>query len=1153
MSEIEKFDIDNFDTNSNYVIEASAGTGKTYSIIEMLKKLTASEGYKDKYDVEKLNKILVVTYTEKATQELKDRIRRELNVSIENASVFTIHSFCKYIADTFPISSNLPTNLTMMSEEDIDAFINDYVRKGHIFEEYNKYICYFKDSKIENIVKNLKESLKKYYLNSNYKEDEKIISIDEEKYKEDILLIKGKDIFSKIDNIDDLPDEYQEYKDHYHVLQSSTEVKLRELSDILKPSTYFYYNGKDYKTSKKYSEEEKEAIEFFKNKRDKLKGIKMVDVLPLKYLKDLYKSLSEYKKENKLQTFDDMIRNVREEILKPDSKLKEKLKEKYTPGIIDEFQDTNQKQFDIFSSIFLEDDSHHLIVVGDPKQSIYGFQGSDLNVYNNAKDIIKSKGKLERLQTNYRSTDKMVVSCNKLFKEYKEEALDNEIFKEFQDSGESGKYESKYFDEEKKEFVENQAFWIIDEEVDEYEYAKAVCQQIVNCCLKNETGKTNLQLFEKDKERVHNVTFKDFTILYKSRSESYAIKSELKKAGIPFIVVGDLSLFNENAAYSFKTLFEAIDAEDFVGKNRTVFKKALLTPFFNLKIKDINKEKYNKDDSSEMDEIIRYKEIAKDKRWEDLIDEILYSSKLIETLNTINDIQQLGYYKQIATYCIDYLSKNHTIKDLIDNLTRLENDSSEDNGDSDDDKVSKVEKTTDFNAVTLSTMHASKGLQYPVTIVVGGFKGPNKQQAKYSRYDKEAEKNLLYKYSFKDYEQEDIQEAKRLFYVAYTRAQYVLMLPSYDKFGFEFLKTTLNKYKSHNPNDYKSFSIPTKEEEKCLKDKVREILNYKNGRKGEDKDKDNKVNNDKLVAKKQTLLTYKHSYSSLSHPKETEESRETDEITIEGKVDKEGSSDLLLTDIDKKGAQIEGELTKNTSDKIYKDHSSFIKGTQIGTALHEIFEKTDFTNLTYLEKTISRIMNKYNLHLTDEDQEYIKEIITNVLNAEFIEVIGSKQTGNTFKLNELTPDDRKNEIEFNFNMDSTAKDKLRNYCNGFMDLLFKRNINGMDVYSVLDYKSDSLNDDFLSYEDNSELKKHTDSHYSIQRVLYSYCLIKFLKSYYKDTNEEEIFKKHFGGIYYVYIKGCYSNTKNGIYVQTWNSYSDLENSYKEIIKFSKQK
>ena len=112
-----------------------------------------------------------------------------------------------------------------------------------------------------------------------------------------------------------------------------------------------------------------------------------------KYLRDFYLYYQKYKEENHLQSFDDMLRNVREAVLETDSELLKRLKEKYIYAIIDEFQDTNQVQFDIFEKVFLSE-GHNIIVVGDPKQSIYAYQGADVNVYQKAVSLIESKGEM---------------------------------------------------------------------------------------------------------------------------------------------------------------------------------------------------------------------------------------------------------------------------------------------------------------------------------------------------------------------------------------------------------------------------------------------------------------------------------------------------------------------------------------------------------------------------------------------------------------------------------------------------------------------------------------------------------------------------------------------------------------------------------------
>ena len=138
------------------------------------------------------------------------------------------------------------------------------------------------------------------------------------------------------------------------------------------------------------------------------------------------------------------------------------------------------------------------------------------------------------------------------------------------------------------------------------------------------------------------------------------------------------------------------------------------------------------------------------------------------------------------------------------------------------------------------------------------------------------------------------------------------------------------------------------------------------------------------------------------------------------------------------------------------------------------------------------------------------------------------------------------------NTDNSAA--LHNYCNGFVDLIFKRNINGSDFYSILDWKSDTFNpDDYpdfdkIEYFNGALLKKHTDTRYSIQRVLYSYSLIKWLTTFYKNESESQIFDNHFGGIYYAYLRGCHADTCSGIYARTWKNWDELENAFKQILK-----
>lgn len=1025
------FDIKEFKPYKNYVIDASAGTGKTHNIIEIVKKLVSE-------NICKLNEILIVTFTDKAAGELKDRIRKGLGeLYTEDTSIYTIHSFCDNTIKEFGISSNLPLNLSLVSNESLNNFINEYIRTADILKDIQEAMMYVNSN---NLIKNLKcllvNGISKYYLNKNNEEDESVISIEK---KEDNIVIK---------------------------------------------------NDMDEEKWSKY--------------------------IATKYLKDAYISYLNYKKENNYKTFDDMIRQVRESIIDDKCDLKDKLRKKYKYAIIDEFQDTNQLQFDIFSNIFLCE-NHNIIVVGDPKQSIYSFQGADVDVYLKAKKIIVDNGGIDCvLMKNYRSRKEQVESCNNLFKSY---------FDNFTNSDYCVK------ETDKKEYKclygghEVDAFWIASK-VKKDIYAKIVAREIVNCCEYDENGRTRLQITDKNDANYNyrNVTFKDFAILVRARKDSNEIIRELKALGVPFVRYKDTGLFTGKECADWIALFEAIDAIDFTGNNRNIFRKVLFTNFFGKSINEITDDLYKSDDNIEFSLLMKWREIASSNRWEDLINDIIVSSKLSDTMSTLSKLSSIGIYKQIGNYCVNYLLDNHNICDLITNLKDLQSGNEE----TEDENI--VEKSTDFNAVKIMTMHASKGLQFPVVITKGGYY--------LGEYDdcytyRDGNKKLLsyYKNSIIN---SDVEEQKRLFYVAYTRSEYITMIEIPSTSKIKVLKDLITKF----AKEYSHKNLDVNEyDKKMLKEKVKIILSKNSD--GVDNTSNNKQN--EFIEKQEELLkelikkgtkkkSYKHSYSSLSHSNEITEDEEN----------KEGKQDIGLSRFDKNSIYNNPFLDNTLKQLIIPN--GFPKGAIIGTCLHEIFEKIDFCNFEErIDETVDYSFKNYAIKDNMQYKEYVKNIVRNVILARMPIINGSKITENYMSLNSITFNDRKSEIEFTFNL---LDEKLRNYCNGFIDLLFRRG----EYYCLVDWKSDCLSDDFESFTENEALRSHVNNSYSIQRTLYSYCLIKWLKGFYKNETEAEIFENHFGGIYYVFIRGCNKDTGNGIYCQTWDSFSDLEKSFNEIIK-----
>ncbi len=1150
-------------------IEASAGTGKTYTITGIIQKLI-----KEKIDLEK---ILVVTYTEKAAGELRERIRKACpKQDVDNASIFTIHSFCQKTLSEFSFTANQCANLSLVEDTAIEDFIDLWIR--NVLKEDSEFKKLFEDAQkqttfINQLKRDFKQAVSKYYLNQAGKENEAIVGLDTEYFmffREQPLTYNQYNQLINFSSIEDLLfiDDFESVWKH---LNSNLQAKKAEafrddLLNNINVNHILEYNSNSFRTNT-VGEEIKDDLIFFRDLKKDFQALKKeVDVIPRisflsTQLQKIYLAWQQQKEKNKMQSYDDMLRSVREAVCSKNSKLKDQLQKKYTYAIIDEFQDTNQKQWDIFKTVFMEDADHTIIVVGDPKQSIYAFQGADVNVYANAiKSIEENGGAAYSLQTNYRSTDSMVRACNLLFKNF----FDPDSKSIFTESKPSGtKLTAKYCDKEIK------PVWIAgspDNNTNEKDFARIAVQTIIDCC-SWENGKTKLQV--NDNQKLRNVNFRDFAILGRTSTELKETERALRKAGIPFLRYKDGNLFYGKECLQWISLINAITAKDFTSTNRRILNEALFSDFFNISIDEVDNEKYDNPSCDERQLIIKWQQLAQQRKWAKLFEKIFADTDIENRLSRLDKMQMLSKIRQIGNYALDYLYKNDcSLEDVSKHLLRLSTDS-----DSSMDEGDIVEKGTDFECVQLMTIHASKGLEFPVVIVPAGLRQRNNNVPQVYLYHDD---NNNAKLSFAPYGKtlsikEDDFERERIFYVAYTRASSLLVLPYYDVWNPATDKTKAEMY------EFLSRSISSLFEEKG-KQFINEISDI--GKKYEElqadvqkllaeskknKEQQTAIQTEKdvsteasqldttkaLSSKVPSLSIHKHSYSSLSHKKAVAE-----EMTENGgRADKEGSEEqqLSLAGFDMAQNPVSYIAVPGTNvvcPPAITAPYNFPKGTKLGIALHEVFEKADFSSAQDdegLRRLITACFEKQTLSIPEGDPDqwltYTASILWNTVNAALPEISGTTPTGNYFKLSDLAAADRISEAEFNMNTDLTGA--LKNYCNGFIDLVFKRNVGGRDLYSILDWKSDTF--DAGEYYDGTLLKTHTDDRYSIQRVLYSYSLIKWLATFYPDETEAQVFENHFGGIYYAYVRGCHADTCSGIYARTWNSWQELEAAFKKIM------
>ena len=1295
--ELTAFNIDDFRTDRSLCIEASAGTGKTYTIRQIVAKMI-KEGVP-------LKEILIVTYTEKAAGELQDRIRGKLDEElkkhsdkhqerilfekacrdVDNAAIFTIHSFCQKTLKEFAYDAGCSFDSQMVDDAHVVDLVERFIRDEWADDvEFQSLIKEAEkpSAELDKIKKQLVNAVKLYKgRNGAGNEIVELEKLQVEWEGDGISEAEAREsLGEKLDSELDFGFlmKFPRFKKNFEILELNPEKNYVAVCNNGKKKLSLTIgelieNIKSWKSTQKKgpftptkngdrlqdatSDECGKALQYVYGRCSALrnnKGKGVADAmreslkdLPRrkffnKRLPDLYKAWRDYKAEHKLQSYDDMILSVHREVTSDKSALKELLRKQYRFAIIDEFQDTNRLQWDIFRTVFLTDDgenpveNHAVFVVGDPKQSIYSFQGADLDVYRTALDDIAKithKGEegsaARRLSCNYRSTNKLIECCNAFFADYFGDDGDNIEFVP-SDCPKEGMEEWKRPPEAGGVVCEPILFGA-DGATPE-DFANSVVRQIVQWCrFKEGEEETVLRIFDKEsfeKERhnggdvekkLRNVTFGDFAILARTSTEMPPIEDALRRNGVPYVRYKEPKLFKSRECSEWIALFRAIDAPDFSAGNRRLLNELLVTDFFRIdggvqkKLGLIESEAFDDPRNRVREAIAGWKLLSAKGRYAEMLERIYADTGIEERLANVEKLQCIARLRQVGNYAVDYLYGHRcSLEDLVRHLegvARYEDAADDENGD-------LVEKGSDFNAVRIMTVHASKGLQFPVVVAFAGWKGYNNNaDGPYLCHDESRALRMGLGGNAKaKRKEEELQEWRRLFYVCYTRAESLLLLPRY-KFDADkdFLKKRIDAVaegKKPFDEDLESFDV-----RQCVQAILGRMPKPANANQiarsaGKQLPK-NESEQEMAMSNLQGLLPGKsvmqYSYSSLSKKVPASERGAVEEGAAERNAPVVSNDEKLAPEIDAERQDLnvdaeeqevlegddgrfergvdesDGEQERSQEGldgaaqvcamesrepkQISAAEKKYPRGANVGTAMHKVLEGIVFQKFgevfveTDSAKTASEIWNAaadelkrarrelehdieaqfqaVSLLPTPERTEVSFGLVWNTLNAKLPEIAGSEPTGKTFTLTSIEPKDQKSEIRFDFGAEyskpdeNTGEKSIRKVVKGFIDLLFVRN----GRFSILDWKTDVLDD-----YGPSELKKEVDAKYSVQRVLYSRCLVQWLAQIY-DMLPKKAFEEHFGGVYYAFLHGTDGKSGNGIYAQTWNSYEDLEKAY----------
>lgn len=1139
-------------------IEASAGTGKTYTIEHMVISLI-EKGFIT------LDQLLLVTYTDKAAGELKSRILKALkqgdrtnaNVQkaiegIDSAAIYTFHAFCQKTMADYAYDANSAFALELVESDSVGEMVEKACRDEWSKEkEFTDLLESGVDA--STTVDYVKNFLSKYNEKSvDYIDPEFFASGEGTSiagYEIDVLKnfakesdVKNTDIYKHSQyRLEQIKKDLSPFKDE--AFDGKKDHCVNEFLDSASIDGSLY-NGTYFKDSyftkfKNAHPEIATSIDDFValkecqnviNAHKKLKNQFYLYPFAIKKSLEIYKQWQALKKARKQQTFDDMISNVYTEIVEKEySELADTLKRKYKMAIIDEFQDTNYLQWSIFKGVFLNKD-HHLFVVGDPKQSIYSFQGADLNVYQNAVAEIKDAGKNNLgigrnfdLLNNFRATEAMVKACNALFKAKAPGKLLGGSLS-FADAG-SGVKDNVKATLNGNDF---KPIWIC-QKTSPWNFARFSIDCLKKI-FKREKKCSALQVKTKDDAELRNLKFSDVAILVRTRSEVPAIEKLLKRNGIPFLRYKDEGLFNDKECIHWEWLLRAINTPNESKEYQSTIRCALLsdfyTCFFNRLEKDSNVERIARVSAIDfadkkyreiVDQLKNWRYLASEKKWSKLVESVYAWSRIDDALSGSTEMQSLAKYHQIGDYILESLTSGaYTLESLARHLHNLNKSDDDAQG----DKASRVAKGSDSEAVQIMTMHASKGLEFPVVIAAGGFKGLSPKNEKACLKPQEGSTKRQIVFDAKD-DNSTIEEWRRLFYVAYTRAQHLLILPDYEvKSGqtapnAKFMGESIKSFScQENTSLYRTDlpELPVIPKNALIDMPEMEPI---------ENDIPNGQVSDLVAAKLENLniqqkVIWQESYSDLAHHNNSD--------SEDARSEKDDDPSIA------------------TKDKV---PTKLPAGAAFGNALHEIFELLDYSKYeqmsdTEQSKLIESSFRSCLVNYKPDYEPFMKKILSGVLSADLYD--RSTEYSGKFCLKDLPFEDTKREMLFQMYCD----DEKHILMKGFIDLLFKRNVNGVDRYYLLDWKSDCL----ASYDDKGMDAQMEAREYTLQRVLYSYYLVEWLKTYYSGT-AEEVFEKHFGGMFYVFARGAENDSEDNpqkcvLSSLDFNDYKTLKQKYEEI-------
>ena len=1126
------------------LIEASAGTGKTFTIaalyLRLLLGLGGEAAFTRPVNVEEL---LVVTFTEAATEELRGRIRsniHELRVAcLRNATDNPLYASLLAEIDDLQQAANVLLLAERQMDDAAVFTIHGFCQRMLSLNAFESGML-FEQQLIEDESQLRYQACADFWRRHCYPLNREIAQVIVESWKGPQDLLKSIDRYLQGEAPElkiPLGDAETLASRHQKILAQIAEIKRHWLASVGELDALLENSGIDRrkfnrgnqgkwidKISTWAQEESKnyqlpDALEKFSQaflaERTKAGGevpthplfsaiknllstpLTLNDLVIAQAMKEIREAVAREKRRRGELGFDDMLSRL-DEALESDSgdALAAAIRQRFPVAMIDEFQDTDPQQYRIFRRIWRQQPDTALLLIGDPKQAIYAFRGADIFTYMRARSDVAAHYTLD---TNWRSAPGMVESVNRLFG-----LVDNPfMFRDipFLPVKSAPKNASLRFEVD----GENQPamnLWLMPGEgISAGDYQNFMAQQCAAQIRDWLTGGQQGRALLWRGDNARRVQASDITVLVRNRQEASLVRDALNALSIPSVYLSNRdSVFETPEAQELLWVLQAV----LTPERENTLRSALATAMFGLNAQDI--ERLNQDENAWdalVEEFSDYRLIWQRRGVMPMIRALMSARSMAENLlathggeRRLTDILHLSELLQEAATQLE--SEHALVRWLNQQVAEPDTNASS----------QQMRLESDKHLVQIVTIHKSKGLEYPLVWLPFIARFRKEKQAFY--HDRESFKAVLdlneSDESLELAEAERLAEDLRLLYVALTRAIWHCSL------GI----APLTARRSDKPTDTElHHSAPGRLLQKgevldasglhaCLQAVCDEHISLTLATAPDDARWQATQPEMPELAARQVLRRVVDDWR----------------VTSYSGLQQRGHSvaqDLLpRIDIDASGT-----VDSPTEPEMTPHH--FPRGASPGTFLHSLFEDLDFTQPVSPEWMREKLQNN---GFDEAWEPVLTRWITQVLSAPLADI--------GIALNQLS--DRQKQVEMEFylpitqTLDAHALDavtrrydplsagcqeldfrQVRGMLKGFIDLVFRHD----GRYYLLDYKSNWLGENGEAYTQEAMAQAMQSHRYDLQYQLYSLALHRYLRHRMADYD----YDRHFGGVIYLFLRG----------------------------------